>query len=210
MHAADALRAMHSLHLLTMFLPEFQGIDALAVRDVSHRFTVDEHTLQAIENLHALRQSKSKWDERYAGILDELDQPELLYLAILLHDTGKAVTVQDHIPESVAIAKGCLDRLELPEADQETVLFLIRTTSGHGRDSSPGYLRPAHGGAVRGKCRRPGPPENALPVYLCGHQGGQSGGPHAMEGGRSLAALYRHGKLSEPERGRASARGCER
>ena len=33
-HAADALRAMHSLHLLTMFLPEFQGIDALAVRDV--------------------------------------------------------------------------------------------------------------------------------------------------------------------------------
>ena len=89
-HAADALRAMHSLHLLTMFLPEFQGIDALAVRDVSHRFTVDEHTLQAIENLHGLRQSKFKWDERYAGILDELDQPELLYLAILLHDTGKA------------------------------------------------------------------------------------------------------------------------
>jgi [protein-PII] uridylyltransferase len=125
LHAADALRAMHSLHLLTMFLPEFQGIDALAVRNVSHRFTVDEHTLQAVENLHALRQSKSKWDERYAGILDELDQPELLYLAILLHDTGKAVTIQDHIPGSLAIAKGCLDRLELPEADRETVLFLI-------------------------------------------------------------------------------------
>jgi [protein-PII] uridylyltransferase len=124
-HAADALRAMHSLHLLTMVLPEFRGIDALAVRDVSHRFTVDEHTLQAIENLHALRQSKSKWDERYAGILGELDQPELLYLAILLHDTGKAVTVQDHIPESMAIAKGCLNRLELPEADRQTVLFLI-------------------------------------------------------------------------------------
>jgi [protein-PII] uridylyltransferase len=124
-HAADALRAMHSLHLLTMVLPEFQGIDALAVRDVSHRFTVDEHTLQAIENLHALRQSKSKWDERYAGILDELDQPELLYLAILLHDTGKAVTVRDHVPESIAIARGCLERLELPEADRRTVLFLI-------------------------------------------------------------------------------------
>ncbi len=125
LHAGDALRAMHSLRLLTMFLPEFQGIEALAVRDVSHRFTVDEHTLQGIENLHALRQSKSKWDERYAGILDELDQPELLYLAILLHDTGKAIRVQEHIPESVEIAKGCLDRLGLPEADRETVLFLI-------------------------------------------------------------------------------------
>ena len=85
-HAADALRAMHSMHLLTMFLPEFQGIDALAVRDVAHRFTVDEHTLQAVENLHFLRQLKSKWDQRYAGIFGELDQPELLYLAILLHD----------------------------------------------------------------------------------------------------------------------------
>jgi [protein-PII] uridylyltransferase len=125
LHAGDALRAMHALHLLTMFLPELQGIDALAVRDFSHRFTVDEHTLQAIENVHALRQSKSKWDDRYARILDELEQPELLYLAILLHDTGKAVTVQDHIPASLAIAKGCLERFELPPPDQEAVLFLI-------------------------------------------------------------------------------------
>jgi len=126
LHAADALRAMHSLHLLTLFLPELQGIDALAVREVSHRFTVDEHTLQAIENLHGLRKSKSKWDERYAGILGELDQPELLYLAILLHDTGKAVTLLEHIPASLEIAGKCLERLELPAADRETVLFLIR------------------------------------------------------------------------------------
>lgn len=125
LHAADALRAMHSLRLLTMFLPELQGIDALAVRDFSHRFTVDEHTLQAIENLHALPQSKSKWDQRYAEILGELDQPELLYLAILLHDTGKAVSLQEHIQASLEIAKGCLDRLGLPAADRETILFLI-------------------------------------------------------------------------------------
>ena len=54
-HAPDALRAMHSLHLLKMFLPELAGIDALAVRDPLHRFTVDEHTLQIVENLHNLR-----------------------------------------------------------------------------------------------------------------------------------------------------------
>jgi [protein-PII] uridylyltransferase len=137
LHAADALRAMHSLHLLTLFLPELRGIDALAVREVSHRFTVDEHTLQAIENLHSLRQSKFKWDERYAGILGELDQPELLNLAILLHDTGKAVTLQEHIPASLEIAKKCLERLELPEADRETVLFLIR----HHQDLGAGLRR---------------------------------------------------------------------
>ncbi len=136
-HAADSLRAMHSLRLLTLFLPELQGIDALAARDVSHRFTVDEHTLQAIEKLHGLRQSKSKWDERYAGILGELDQPELLNLAILLHDTGKAVTLVDHIPASLAIAGKCLERLELPAADRETVLFLIQ----HHQDLGAGLRR---------------------------------------------------------------------
>ncbi len=137
LHAAEALRAMHSLHLLTLFLPELQGIDALAVRDVSHRFTVDEHTLQAIEYLHRLRQSKFKWDERYAGILSELDQPELLNLAILLHDTGRAVSLTDHIPASLEIAGKCLERLELPVADRETVLFLIK----HHQDLGAGLRR---------------------------------------------------------------------
>ncbi|HWX37843.1 MAG TPA: ACT domain-containing protein [Candidatus Sulfotelmatobacter sp.] len=137
LHAADALRSMHSLHLLKLFLPELSGIDALALRDVSHRFTVDEHTLQAIENLHALRQSKFKWDERYAGILSELDQPELLHLAILLHDTGKGVAPVDPIPASLEIAGKCLARLELPKADRETVLFLI----AHHQDLGAGLRR---------------------------------------------------------------------
>ncbi len=54
-HAADALRAMHSLAAcLRCFLPELKGIDALVIRDYSHRFTVDEHTFVAIENLHKL------------------------------------------------------------------------------------------------------------------------------------------------------------
>jgi len=136
-HAAEALRAMHSLHLLTVFLPEFAGIDALAVREVSQRFTVDEHTLQAIENLHGLRKSKFKWDERYAGILSELDQPELLTLAILLHDTGKGVTLADHIPASLAIAEKCLERLQVPATERQTVLFLIQ----HHQDLGAGLRR---------------------------------------------------------------------
>jgi [protein-PII] uridylyltransferase len=136
-HAADALRAMHTLQLLTLFLPEFQGIDSLAVRDVSHRFTVDEHTLQAIENLHSLRGSKFKWDERYAGILGELDQPELLNLAILLHDTGKTNLHKDHIPASLEIARKCVERMELSETDRETVLFLIQ----HHQDLGAGLRR---------------------------------------------------------------------
>src|SRR5579871_991034 len=65
-HAAEALRAMHSLRLLTLLLPELKAIDSLVVRDFYHRFTVDEHSFLAIESLHRLKQSQSEWDKRYA------------------------------------------------------------------------------------------------------------------------------------------------
>jgi [protein-PII] uridylyltransferase len=124
-HAAETLRAMHSMGFLSLVLPELQGIDSLVVRDYSHRYTVDEHTFVAIENLHRLRQSQSKWDQRYAELLDELEQPELLYLAILLHDTGKGLKTENHVQASVAIAEKCLERLDVDAPDRETALFLI-------------------------------------------------------------------------------------
>ena len=61
--------------LLTALLPEFAVIDSLVIRDYSHRFTVDEHSFVAIENLHALRKAQSKWDRGFAELLDELSSP---------------------------------------------------------------------------------------------------------------------------------------
>jgi [protein-PII] uridylyltransferase len=124
-HAAEALRAMHSVGLLTILLPEFKAIDSLVIRNYSHRFTVDEHTFVAIENLHSLRKSQSKWDQGYAELLDELEQPDLLYLALLLHDTGKGSKADSHLAASVEVARDSLKRLELDEPDQETALFLV-------------------------------------------------------------------------------------
>jgi [protein-PII] uridylyltransferase len=124
-HAAEALRAMHSLHLLTLLLPELRLTDSLVVRDFYHRFTVDEHSFVAIESLHRLRQSQSEWDQRYAELLSELEDPELLYLALLLHDTGKGVPGGNHVEASLEIAGRCLDRLDVDPGERATVLFLI-------------------------------------------------------------------------------------
>ena len=124
-HAAEALRTMHSLRLLTLLLPEFDVIDSLVIRDFSHRFTVDEHSFVAIENLHSLRKSQSKWDQGYAELLDELEQPDLLYMSLLLHDTGKGTKPESHIAGSLEIAERILARLDLDPSDRETVLFLI-------------------------------------------------------------------------------------
>ncbi len=124
-HAADALRAMHALKLLTLLLPELKAIDALVVRDYYHRFTVDEHSFVAIESLHRLRQSEAEWDRRYAELFNELERPELLYLALLLHDIGKGTPEVNHVDASLESAQRCMDRLDLEPAERETVLFLI-------------------------------------------------------------------------------------
>jgi [protein-PII] uridylyltransferase len=124
-HAADALRAMNALRLLALLLPELKGMEALVVRDFYHRYTVDEHSFLAIEHLHNLKQSKSEWDQRFAELLGELEQPELLYLGLLLHDSGKAATEQSHVEVSLQYTDSCASRLDLDSADRETLRFLV-------------------------------------------------------------------------------------
>lgn len=124
-YAADALRAMHSLRLLPLLLPELNLIDSLVVRDFYHRFTVDEHSFIAIESLHRLKQSQSEWDKRYAELLGELESPELLYLSLLLHDTGKGLPAEDHIVGSLEVANRAMDRLDVDPKERADVLFLI-------------------------------------------------------------------------------------
>ena len=124
-HASDALRAMQSLRLLTLLLPELKLIDSLVVRDFYHRFTVDEHSFLAIESLHRLKQSQSEWDKRYGELLSELEDPELLYLALLLHDTGKGVQGGNHVTASLEIANRAMDRLDVDPKERAEVQFLI-------------------------------------------------------------------------------------
>ncbi|HYU44710.1 MAG TPA: [protein-PII] uridylyltransferase [Terriglobales bacterium] len=124
-HAADALRAMNALRLLPLLLPEMKGIEALVVRDFYHRYTVDEHSFLAIEHLHRLKESKSELDRRFGELLGELEQPELLYLALLLHDSGKAAPDQSHIDGSLQLTDTCADRLDLDPVDRETLRYLV-------------------------------------------------------------------------------------
>ncbi len=124
-YAADALRAMQSLRLLTLLLPELKLIDSLVVRDFYHRFTVDEHSFLAIESLHRLKQSQSEWDKRYAALLSELEDPELLYLSLLFHDTGKGMPGGNHVEASLEVANHAMDRLDVDPEEREEVLFLI-------------------------------------------------------------------------------------
>ena len=116
---------MHRLGLLVLLFPEFQAVDSLVIRDYYHRYTVDEHSLVAIENIHALRTPDSELERRFRDILDGLERPDLLFLALLLHDVGKGMPADDHVTGSLQAAASVLERLRLEPVDRETVIFLI-------------------------------------------------------------------------------------
>jgi [protein-PII] uridylyltransferase len=128
-HAGDALRSMHALGVLELLIPEFHGIDALVIRDAYHRYTVDEHTFVLIDTLHGLESAQSggmaEWATRFGGVLRELPHPGLLYLAALLHDTGKGRSTGDHTRESARMAESVLERLELDAYESGLVVSLI-------------------------------------------------------------------------------------
>ncbi len=123
--AAEALRAMHRLGLLVALFPEFRAIDALVVRDFFHRYTVDEHSFMAIENLHALGRAEQPWQRGFYEILTELEKPELLFLALLFHDVGKGLPGGDHVRGSLEALEAVAARLNLEPEERETVRFLV-------------------------------------------------------------------------------------
>jgi [protein-PII] uridylyltransferase len=129
-YAGDTLRAMHAMGLLELLIPEFHGIDALVVRDAYHRYTVDEHTFVAIDTLHSLRRPQTgaagEWAAKFAKLLEDLIHPELLFLAVLMHDTGKGRSGEQHAVESGRLTKSVVARLQLDTHDGELVQSLVR------------------------------------------------------------------------------------
>ena len=123
---AETLREMHRLEVLDCYLPEFSKIRSLVRYDRPHQYTVDEHTMYAIENLEEQALAEVKDGQVFIEMLNSLKQPELLRLALLYHDVGKGIEGPgDHDQRSVDAAKAMLDRLSLSEEDREIVLFLI-------------------------------------------------------------------------------------
>lgn len=121
------LSEMHDCGLLGGIFPEFRKIAARVTRDFFHRYTVDEHTLLTIRQIEALVTPgpKTATLERLGSLMQEVEAPELLVLALLFHDVGKWVD-ENHAIESERLAARALTRLQLSRPSCELVEFLIR------------------------------------------------------------------------------------
>ena len=125
-HASFAVRWMNETGLLGAIFPEWTGVDCYVVRDFNHRYTVDEHTLIALEHLERLRDSQDEPLTRYRNLLGEIEQPEVLRLALLFHDTGKGGDLPGHSEESAKLAASALSRAGAAADLTDTVCFLVR------------------------------------------------------------------------------------
>ena len=78
--AAQTFREMHELGFLGRYLPEWGALTCLVQYDVYHKFTADQHSLLAVENLEALAPGQSAESEVTARVLNDVERPDLLML----------------------------------------------------------------------------------------------------------------------------------
>ncbi len=118
------LRIMSESGVLGRILPEYGQIIGRTQFNMYHRYTVDEHTLRAIGVLHGLLENTlengPKWT---ASIANSIQHRRVLYLAMLLHDTGKGKGDQQ-IAGAQAASQACA-RLGLGAEETRLVSWLV-------------------------------------------------------------------------------------
>lgn len=113
-HGTSAIPAMEALDqrgIWERILPEWVAVRARPQRNPHHRFTVDRHLLETVG--HAARGSS------------QVERPDLLVLAALLHDLGRGCA-GDHCVVGADVAGGVAARMGFPPGDAATVAWLVR------------------------------------------------------------------------------------
>jgi [protein-PII] uridylyltransferase len=119
------LRMMHRVDFLGRYIPEFGQLTCLVQHEFLHRYTADEHTLVCIDKLDALATTDDPKLVAYRRIFERLEDSFVLYLALLLHDSGKAVGARRHSEASALFAQRVATRLQLSSEQRKSLILLV-------------------------------------------------------------------------------------
>ena len=119
------LRLMHRVDYLGRYIPEFGQLTCLVQHEFFHRYTADEHTLLCIDKLDALTRTNDSKLISYRHLFENLEDPFVLYLALLLHDTGRAVGARPHSEASALFAQSVAKRLQLSPEQRKSLILLV-------------------------------------------------------------------------------------
>lgn len=127
LRGGSVLADLHDVGLLVAMIPEFATLVGRVHRDTYHVYTVDVHSVAAVDHLRALCRGELGAEHPLASRLAaDLPRRPVLFLAVLLHDIGKAHGGAGHTERGVEMACAILERLDIPEADLVEVQHLIR------------------------------------------------------------------------------------
>ncbi len=122
---ARVLRQMHRVGFLGKWMPEFGALTNLVQHEFFHLYTADEHTLRTIDKLDELSDPTLTGVKLYQQLFHDLQQPVILYLALLLHDAGRAANKKTHSDESTTLAAAVCRRLQIKGERRRLLLFLV-------------------------------------------------------------------------------------
>ena len=120
------LRKMKHYGVLPAYLPEFGRVIGQMQHDLFHIYTVDDHTLQVVENMRRFWNVES--EEKFpvaCQVIKQLPKIELLYIAGLYHDLAKG-RGGDHSELGVHDAEEFCRRHHLGKWDTMLVGWLVK------------------------------------------------------------------------------------
>lgn len=124
--AAWVLRKMNVCGLLGRFLPEFGRIIGQTQHDLFHVFTVDEHSILAVEALRQIKNGVFSEELPIATqLMNHVRKPMILYLAVLFHDIAKG-RGGVHEVKGAELARTICARIGMNEEETETICWLVR------------------------------------------------------------------------------------
>jgi [protein-PII] uridylyltransferase len=119
------LTLMNDAGVLGRFIPEFGRVVAQMQFNMYHSYTVDEHTLRAVGLIGDMAAGRLVDDHPLAvSIMPLIEDREALFLAMLLHDTGKG-GVGGQEKAGARSARSACERLGVERSKVELVAWLV-------------------------------------------------------------------------------------
>lgn len=120
------IRLALEIGLITLFIPEFKRIRNLVETGFYHVETVDLHSLKILDTINKI--SKGIYNDKWPLFMEtfrELNHPDWVFLAALLHDIGKGYG-KNHSDKGFQLAPRILKKLGIKGKALEVIPFLVK------------------------------------------------------------------------------------